>query len=34
MVGVLGTNWNQVKGELISMWQIVKTIREKTAVTV
>jgi hypothetical protein len=34
MVGVLGTNWNQIKRELITMWQIVNQVREETAVTV
>jgi hypothetical protein len=34
MVGVVGTNWNQVKRELIAMWQIVKQVREETVVTV
>jgi len=29
MVGVVGTNWNQIKRELIAMWQIVKQIREE-----
>jgi len=32
MVGVLGTNWNQIKREMITMWQIVKQVREETAV--
>ena len=30
MVGVIGTNWNQIKSELITMWKIVKTVREET----
>lgn len=30
LVGVLGTNWNQIKHELITMWQIVKQVREET----
>jgi hypothetical protein len=29
MVGVIVTNWNQVKLELITMSQIVKTAREE-----
>jgi hypothetical protein len=32
MVGVIGTNWDQIKRELITMWQIVKAVREETAV--
>jgi hypothetical protein len=32
MVGVLGTNWNQIKPELITMWRIVKVIREENTV--
>lgn len=27
VVGLIGTNWNQIKRELITMWQIVKTVR-------
>ena len=34
MVGVIGTNWNQIKSELITMWEIVRTIREEVSVTV
>jgi hypothetical protein len=34
MVGALGTNWNQIKRELITMWQIVKQVREEITVTV
>jgi hypothetical protein len=34
MVGVLGTNWNQIKLELLTMWQIVKQVREETGVVV
>jgi hypothetical protein len=34
MVGVIGTNWNQIKRELITMWQIVKHVREETTVAV
>jgi len=30
MVGVVGTNWNQIKRELITMWEIVRQIREST----
>lgn len=30
MVGVVGTNWNQIKRELIAMWQIVKQVRTET----
>jgi hypothetical protein len=30
MIGVIGTNWNQIKRELITMWQIVKQVREET----
>lgn len=29
---MLGTNWNQIKRELITMWQIVKAIREENTV--
>jgi hypothetical protein len=29
MVGVMGTNWNQIKRELITMWQIVKQVRRE-----
>lgn len=32
MVGTLGTNWKQVKQQLITMWQIVKQVREETTV--
>jgi hypothetical protein len=34
MVGVIGTNWNQIKRELITMWQIVNQVRKETPVTV
>lgn len=34
MIGVLETNWNQIKRELITMWQIVNKVREETTVTV
>jgi hypothetical protein len=34
MVGVIGTNWNQIKRELIMMWQIVKQIRTETATAI
>jgi hypothetical protein len=34
MVGVVETNWNQIKRELISMWQIVNQVRAETTVTV
>jgi hypothetical protein len=27
MVGVSESNWNQIKRELLAMWQIVKQIR-------
>jgi hypothetical protein len=30
LIGVIGTNWNQLKWELIAMWQIVKQVREET----
>jgi hypothetical protein len=29
MVGLLGTNRNQIKRELITMWRIVKAVREE-----
>jgi hypothetical protein len=32
MVGVGESNWNQVKRELITMWRIVKAVREETTV--
>ena len=28
MVGVMRTNWNQIKSELITMWKIIKTVRK------
>jgi hypothetical protein len=34
MVGVVGTNWNQIKRELITMWQIVNQVRKEAPVTV
>jgi len=34
MVGVIGTNWNQIKRELIAMWQIVKQVREENTIVV
>jgi hypothetical protein len=33
IVGVLGTNWNQIKRELITMWQIVSQVREEQSLT-
>lgn len=30
MVDLIGTNWNQIKKELIEMHDIVKTIRKET----
>ena len=32
LVGVLGTNWNQIKLELIAMWVILKAVREETTI--
>jgi hypothetical protein len=34
MVGVIGTNWNQIKRELIDMYQIAKQVRKETLVNV
>jgi hypothetical protein len=34
MVGKIGTNWNQIKRELIGMWQIVKVVREEASAAV
>ena len=34
LVGVLGTNWNQIKRELIAMWQIINDAREETTVAI
>jgi len=31
---VIGTNWNQIKRELVIMWKIVKQIKEETTVAV
>jgi hypothetical protein len=34
MVGVIGPNWNQIKRELVAMWQIVNKVRKETPITV
>ncbi len=34
MVGVLGTNWNQIKRELIEIWKIVNKVRQETSVRI
>ncbi len=30
LLGVIETNWKQIKSELITMWKIVKTVRGET----
>lgn len=34
MVATIGTNWNQIKRELITMWEIVKAVRQETTAAV
>lgn len=34
MVGMSWTHGNQIKSEVVEMWQIVKTIRKETTVKV
>jgi hypothetical protein len=34
MVSLIGSNWNQIKHELIAMWQIVNEVRKLTPVAV
>ncbi len=31
---MVGANWYQIKGQLLAMWKIVKSVREETAVAV
>ncbi len=34
MVGVVESNWNQIKLELIGMWEIVNQVRKESSVGV